>query len=264
MVEERVVLAVDVGGSHVKVLVSGETDSRRAPSGPTLTPSDMVTAALRVARGWRWDVVSVGVPAPVNGGRVLSEPFNLGKGWVGFDFESAFGVPTRVLNDAAMQALGSYNGGTMLFLGLGTGLGTALIADGILEPMEIGHLPFKKHTYEDYLGERGRKKRGTKRWQKLVAEAVEQLRAALEPDSVVLGGGNATKLDQLPPNTYLGSNSNAFTGGFRIWHAHQHRESAVGGLEPISVPLPAREPAPKGVGGTSTSRGATVFRRRQP
>jgi predicted NBD/HSP70 family sugar kinase len=217
MVKERAVLAVDVGGSHVKILVSGETASRRAPSGPTLTPSDMVTAALGAARGWRWDVVSVGVPAPVHGGRVLSEPFNLGKGWVAFDFEEAFGAPTRVIDDAAMQALGSYDGGTMLFLGLGTGLGTALIADGILEPMEIGHLPFKKHTYEDYLGERGRKKRGTKRWQKLVAEAVEQLRAALEPDSIVLGGGNAAKLDQLPPKAQLGSNSNAFTGGFRIW-----------------------------------------------
>jgi polyphosphate glucokinase len=217
MVDERAVLVVDVGGSHIKVLVSGEAESRRAPSGPTLTPTEMVVAALGAADGWRWDVVSVGVPAPVHGGRVISEPFNLGKGWVGFDFEAAFGAPTRVLNDAALQALGSYEGGTMLFLGLGTGLGSALIADGIVEPMEIGHLPFKKRTFEDYLGERGRKKLGRKRWQKLVAEAVERLSAALEPDDIVLGGGNAAKLDQLPPKARLGSNSNAFTGGFRIW-----------------------------------------------
>jgi predicted NBD/HSP70 family sugar kinase len=177
----------------------------------------MVKAVVREARGWRWDAVAVGVPAPVHAGRVIAEPVNLGKGWVGFDFEEAFGVPTRVMNDAAMQALGSYDGGTMLFLGLGTGLGTAVIADGTLEPMEIGHLPFKKHTYEEYLGERGRKKRGTKRWQRLVAVAVEELRAALEPDSIVLGGGNAPRLHPMPPNTLLGNNSNAFTGGFRIW-----------------------------------------------
>ena len=223
MVDERAVLAVDVGGSHVKVLVSGETESRRAPSGPVLTPAEMVAAALQAAEGWRWDVVSVGVPAPVHAGRVVSEPFNLGTGWVGFDFEAAFGSPTRVMNDAAMQALGSYEGGTMLFLGLGTGLGSAMIADGIVEPMEIGHLPFKKRTFEDYLGERARKKLGRKRWEKLVAEAVERLSAALEPDYVVLGGGNAPKLKQLPPNTRLGSNSNAFTGAFRIWQREEGR-----------------------------------------
>jgi polyphosphate glucokinase len=214
---ERAVLAVDVGGSHVKVLVSGETESRRELSGPTLTPQEMTVAALKAAAGWHWDVVTVGVPAPVHGGRVVSDPFNLGKGWVGFDFEGAFGAPTKVMNDAAMQALGSYDGGTMLFLGLGTGLGTALIADGIIEPMEIGHLPFKKRTFEDYLGDQGRRKRGNKRWQALVAEAVERLDAALEPDSIVIGGGNSTKLATLPPKAKLGNNANAFTGGFRVW-----------------------------------------------
>jgi predicted NBD/HSP70 family sugar kinase len=217
MSKERAVLAVDVGGSHVKVLVSGETESRRAVSGSTLTPTKMVKLALGAAEGWHWDVVTVGVPAPVHAGRVISEPVNLGKGWVGFDFETAFGAPTKVMNDAAMQALGSYDGGTMLFLGLGTGLGTALIADGIVEPMEIGHLPFKKGSYEDYVGERGRLKRGDKRWRGLVDEAVEQLTSALEPDSVVIGGGNATKLRELPPKTRLGDNANAFTGGFRAW-----------------------------------------------
>jgi polyphosphate glucokinase len=217
MSKERAVLAVDVGGSHVKVLVNGETASRRAVSGPTLTPGEMVKLALGAAGEWQWAVVTVGVPAPVHAGRVISEPVNLGKGWVGFDFEAAFGAPTKVLNDAAMQALGSYDGGTMLFLGLGTGLGTALIADGIVEPMEIGHLPFKKGSYEDYVGERARLKRGNKRWRELVSEAVEQLTAALEPDSVVIGGGNATKLRELPPKTRLGDNANAFTGGFRAW-----------------------------------------------
>lgn len=217
MSKQRAVLAVDVGGSHVKVLVSGETESRRAVSGPTLTPAEMVKLALRAARGWKWDVVTVGIPAPVHGGRVTSDPVNLGKAWVGFDFEAAFKAPTKVMNDAAMQALGSYDGGTMLFLGLGTGLGTALIVDGIIEPMEMGHLPFKKRTYEDYVGERGRLKRGNRRWRELVTEVVEQLGAALEPDSIVLGGGNATKLRKLPPKARLGDNANAFTGGFRAW-----------------------------------------------
>jgi polyphosphate glucokinase len=214
---QRVVLAVDVGGSHVKVLTSGESASRRALSSPTLTPLEMVEAALGAGAGWSWDVVSVGVPAPVHAGRVVSEPFNLGTGWIGFDFEAAFGAPTKVVNDAAMQALGSYEGGRMLFLGLGTGLGSAIIADGRVEPMEIGHLPFKKRTFEDYLGERGRQRFGNKRWRKLVDEAVGALSVALEPDSVVLGGGNAAKLDALPPNAKLGMNSNAFTGGFRLW-----------------------------------------------
>ena len=219
MVDKQAVLVVDVGGSHVKVLVSGETESRRTASGPTLTPSEMVAAVVGAAGGWKWDVVAVGVPAPVHGGKVVSEPFNLGKGWVGFDFAKAFGVPTKVMNDAAMQALGSYEGKTMLFLGLGTGLGSTLIVDGIVEPMEIGHLPFKKRTYEDYVGERGRERLGKKRWQKAVTDAVESLTAALEPDYVVLGGGNAARLDVLPPNARLGSNTNAFTGGFRSWDA---------------------------------------------
>jgi len=224
MVERRAVLAVDVGGSHVKVLASGETESRRAPSGPELAPAEMVVAALGAAEGWRWDVVTVGVPAPVHGGRVVSEPFNLGRGWVGFDFESAFSVPTRVMNDAAMQALGSYEGsGTMLFLGLGTGLGSALITDGVIEAMELGHLPFKKKTFEDYVGEHGRKRLGRKRWQKVVFEAVEHLSAALEPDTIVLGGGNAAKLEELPAKAQRGSNGNAFIGGFRSWHADATR-----------------------------------------
>ena len=210
-------LVVDVGGSHIKVLATGEHESRRADSGPDFTAAQMVEAALSLAADWAWDGVSVGVPSPVHGGRVLAEPVNLGTGWVGFDYEGGFGKPTKVVNDAAMQALGSYEGGRMLFLGLGTGFGSALIANGFVQPMELGHLPYKKGTFEDYVGTAGLEKRGKKRWRLDVTDAVAKLSAALEPDYVVLGGGNARKLDVLPPNARLGANENAFTGGFRLW-----------------------------------------------
>jgi polyphosphate glucokinase len=211
------VLVVDVGGSHVKVLASGEREFRRADSGPDLTAAQMVEAALNLASDWTWDGVSVGVPSPVHGGHVIAEPVNLGDGWVGFDYAGGFGKPTKVVNDAAMQALGSYEGGRMLFLGLGTGLGSALVANGFVQPMELGHLPYKKATFEDYIGSAGLKKRGKKRWRLDVADAVAKLSAALEPEYVVLGGGNARKLDALPPNARLGANENAFVGGFRLW-----------------------------------------------
>lgn len=224
----KAVLAVDVGGSHVKVLLSGETESRREVSGPKLTPAQMVAAVTKIATGWTWDCVSVGVPSPVRAGRIVSEPANLGTGWVGFDFAAAFGKPTKVVNDAAMQALGSYEGGRMLFLGLGTGLGSAMIVDGIVEPMELGHLPFKKRTYEDYVGQRGLDRVGKKRWRAYVAQALEQLTAALEPDTVVIGGGNAVNLKELPANTRLGANENAFTGGFRLWETDEPPVSHLG------------------------------------
>jgi polyphosphate glucokinase len=211
------VLVVDVGGSHVKVLASGQRESRRADSGPDLTAAQMVEAATNLAADWAWDNVSVGVPSPVHGGRVIAEPVNLGGGWVGFDYAGAFGKATRVVNDAAMQALGSYEGGRMLFLGLGTGLGSALVANGFVQPMELGHLPYRKATFEDYIGSAGLEKRGKKRWRLDVADAVAKLSAALEPEYVVLGGGNAKKLDALPPKARLGANENAFTGGFRLW-----------------------------------------------
>jgi polyphosphate glucokinase len=211
------VLVVDVGGSHVKVLASDELEPRRADSGPDLTAAQMVEAAKSLAADWTWDCVSVGVPSPVHGGRVVAGPVNLGEGWVGFDYAGAFGKPTKVVNDAAMQALGSYEGGRMLFLGLGTGLGTALVANGFVQPMELAHLPYKKATFEDYVGSAGLATRGKKRWRQDVADVVVQLSAALEPDYVVLGGGNAKKLDALPPKARLGSNENAFTGGFRLW-----------------------------------------------
>ena len=211
------VLVVDVGGSHVKVLATGEQESRRADSGPNLTAAQMVEAAKGLAEDWSWESVSVGVPSPVHGGRVVAEPVNLGGGWAGFDYEAAFGKPTKVVNDAAMQALGSYDGGKMLFIGLGTGVGSALVANGFVQPMELGHLPYKKATFEDYAGEAGLEKRGKKRWRTDVADIVAKLSAAMEPDYVVLGGGNAKKLDALPANTRLGGNADAFTGGFLIW-----------------------------------------------
>jgi polyphosphate glucokinase len=214
---EQVVLTVDVGGSHVKVLLSSGGERRRFDSGHALTAQQMVDGVKGVTGDWAYDVVSVGVPAPVRDDRVLSEPVNLGGGWVDFDFEQAFGKPTKLVNDAAMQALGSYDGGKMLFLGLGTGLGSALVVDGTVEPLELAHLPFRKTTFEDYVGERGRERLGKKKWREAVAETVERLTAAVEADYVVLGGGNAKKLGELPPNSRLGANENAFLGGFRLW-----------------------------------------------
>jgi polyphosphate glucokinase len=212
-----VVLAVDVGGSHVKALTSRAKVRRRFVSGPTLSAAEMVAGTLAVADGWKWSAVTVGIPAPIRAGKVIAEPVNLGDGWVGFDYESAFGVPTKVVNDAVMQAVGSYQGGRMLFLGLGTGLGSALIADGVIEPLELGHLPFRKKTFEDYVGERGLKRVGKKKWKRAVFETVEQLSAAIEPDEVVLGGGSVDDLDELPEGCRRGENENAFLGGFRLW-----------------------------------------------
>jgi polyphosphate glucokinase len=211
------VLAVDVGGSHVKLLVSGGRGRRRFAFGPELTPRAMVERIAALTDDWSYDAVSVGVPALVHAGHVVAEPVNLGSGWVGFDFEAAFDTPTKVVNDAAMQALGSYEGGKMLFLGLGTGLGSALVVDGIVEPMELGHLPFRKATFEDYVGERGRKRLGKKKWRAAAAEVIERLAAALEAEYVVLGGGNAKRLGDLPANVRLGATDNAFLGAFRLW-----------------------------------------------
>jgi polyphosphate glucokinase len=198
-------------------------ERRRFESGPELTPGQMVEGVVAMTADWAFDVVSIGVPAPVRDDRVLKDPVNLGPGWVGFDFQEALGKPTKVVNDAAMQALGSYEGGRMLFLGLGTGLGSAVVADGGLEPMELGHLPFRKGTFEDYVGERGRKRLGKKKWENAVFETIEALSGATEPDYVVLGGGNAKRLSTLPPNGRLGANDNAFIGGFRLWGLRESR-----------------------------------------
>jgi len=211
------VLVIDVGGTHVKILSSGQTEKREFASGPKMTAQQMVAGVRRLAEGWSYDVVSIGYPGPVLHNRPVADPKNLGGGWMGFDFRKAFGRPVKVVNDAAMQALGSYKKGKMLFLGLGTGLGSTLIVDGIVEPMELGHLPYKKATYEDYVGERGLERLGKKRWRKHVFDVVDRLVTALEPDDIVLGGGNARILKDLPPRCRLGDNANAFRGGFLMW-----------------------------------------------
>ena len=183
-----------------------------------MTPRKMVTRVRALTADLKYDVISIGYPGVVAHGKIVTEPYNLGRGWVGFDFRKAFGKPTQLMNDAAMQAIGSYEGGRMLFLGLGTGLGSALVVDGTVAPMELAHLPYKNgHTYEDYVGDRGRRRLGPKKWRVTVADVVEQLSKALEVDYVVLGGGNAKKLKKLPKNARLGSNEFAFLGGYRVW-----------------------------------------------
>ena len=210
-------MVVDVGGTSVKILATGQHEERSFPSGPTLTPRQMVSGVKKLARDWTYDVVSIGYPGPVLHGCPIAEPHNLGRGWVGFDFAAAFGRPVKVVNDAAMQALGSYNGGKMLFLGLGTGRGSTMIVNGFVEPMELGHLPYKKGTYEDYVGRAGLERHGKKKWRRHVADVVSRLIAALEPDEIVIGGGNVKKLQALPPHSRAGDNANAFRGGFRLW-----------------------------------------------
>lgn len=211
------VLVIDVGGTHVKVLLSGERVPRRFESGSKLTAKQMVSEVKKIVGDWKYDAVSIGFPGPALRNHPVAEPVNLGRGWVGFNFKSAFGRPVKLVNDAAMQALGSYRGGKMLFLGLGTGLGTALVVDGIVEPMEVGHLSYKKGTYESYVGNAALEKHGKKKWRRHVADVVARLIAALQPEEVVLGGGNAKKLKKLPPKCRLGDNRNAFRGGFRLW-----------------------------------------------
>jgi polyphosphate glucokinase len=211
------ILVIDVGGTHVKILASDGGAPRRVPSGPTMTPRRMVSAVKRLARGWRYDAVTIGYPGVVMQGRPMREPHNLGAGWVGFDFRRAFGKPVKVMNDAAMQALGSYRDGRMLFLGLGTGLGAAFVLDGAVEPLELAHLPYKKRTYEEYLGVRGLHRLGKKKWRRAVEEVTVRLMYAVQADELVLGGGNAKLLTSLPPNARLGDNFNAFVGGFRMW-----------------------------------------------
>ncbi len=217
MANQMNVLVIDIGGTHVKVLVTGQEQEREFASGPDLTPKRMASKVRQLAADWKYDAISIGYPGPVLRNRPISEPWNLGEGWVGFNFETAFKRPVKVINDAAMQALGSYKRGKMLFLGLGTGLGSAMIVDGAIEPMELGHLPYRKATFEDYVGVRGLKKYGNKKWRRYVVDVVERLIAALEPEDVVLGGGNVHKLKKLPPGCRAGDNINAFRGGFRLW-----------------------------------------------
>ena len=221
------VLVIDVGGTHVKVLVSGEREPRKFASGPALTARQMVASVKKIGVGWKYDSVSIGFPGPVLRNRPVAEPCNLGKGWVGFDFQRAFGCPVKLVNDAAMQGLGSYRHGKMLFLGLGTGLGSCLIVDGIVEPMELGHLPYKKGTYESYVGNQALLTHGKKKWRRNVVDVVARLGAAVEPDEIVLGGGNAKELEELPPKCRLGDNRNAFIGGFRLWEQAPSRMTST-------------------------------------
>jgi polyphosphate glucokinase len=222
------VLAIDIGGSHVKMRVSHRRDLLQFVSGPDLTPAEMVEGVHALTGDWQYTAVSIGYPGIVIHGKIVAEPKNLAAGWVGFDFRAAFGRPTRLINDAAMQAIGSYEGGRMLFLGLGTGLGSAMIVDGVVEAMELGHMPYKKgRSFEDYVGDRGRRRRGYKKWSRDVTTIVDQLSTALEVDYVVLGGGNASKLKTMPPRSRLGNNDFAFIGGFRLWRKARSRRRPI-------------------------------------
>jgi len=236
------VLVIDVGGTSVKILATGYDAPRKFPSGPKLTPEQMISRVVQAGSDWEYEAVSVGYPGPVLHGRPVLDPVNLGPGWVGFDFAGVFGRAVKVVNDAVMQALGSYESGRMLFLGLGTGLGSAMIVDGVIEPMELGHLPYRKATFEDYVGIRGLERLGKKKWRRAVADVVARLRAALEPDSVVLGGGNVLRLKELPPGCRAGDNANAFVGGFRLWESADPPALAP----PDAGQRRTNQPAPKG------------------
>lgn len=218
MRKPKSILVIDVGGTNVKVHSSAHRTARKFASGPTLTPQMMVAQVRALCAAWRYEAIAIGYPGVVLRGKIAVEPHNLGKGWVGFDFAKALGKPVRIVNDAALQAIGSYRRGRMLFLGLGTGLGSALIIDGVLEPAELGHLPYKRgHSYEHYVGERGRRRLGTKKWRKAVADVLERLSTALQVDEVVIGGGNARRLKHLPERARRVTNSKALLGGARLW-----------------------------------------------
>jgi polyphosphate glucokinase len=220
------VLVVDIGGTSVKVLATGQAVARKIPSGSAFTPEHMVREVLITTADWKYEGVSMGYPGPVLNSRPLRDPWNLGPGWVGFNYPRAFGRPVRVVNDAAMQALGSYRGGKMLFLGLGTGLGSTMVVDGILEPMELGHLPYRDTTFEDYVGARALDRLGKEKWREYVNDVVARLITALEPDDVVLGGGNVNNLGAIPAGCRVGDNENAFIGGFRLWEQGAEKKTS--------------------------------------
>jgi polyphosphate glucokinase len=230
------VLVIDIGGEHVKALATGESTPQKFVSGPTLTPEQMATGVKDLTKDWKYEAVSIGYPGPVRQNRPVAEPHNLAPGWIAFDYEAAFGCPVKIINDAAMQALGSYNGGKMLFLGFGTGLGSTMIIEGIVAPLELAHLPYRKATFEDYVGARGLNRLGKKKWRLCVADVVGRLTAALEPDDVVLGGGNAQNLKELPAGCRQGNNANAFLGGFRLWDPAAGPPHCSAGQEPKQEP----------------------------
>jgi polyphosphate glucokinase len=220
MRKPKKILVVDVGGTNVKLRVTGHRAMRKFSSGPRLTPKRMVSETRALAADWHYDAIAIGYPGVVRHGKITIEPRNLGRGWVGFAFAKAFGKPVRVINDAALQAIGCYRSGRMLFLGLGTGLGSALVTDGIVEPTELAHLPYKRgRSFEEYVGEHGRERLGPKKWRRAVADVVARLSAALQVDEVVIGGGNARRLTQLPEKARRVTNSNAYIGGVRLWQS---------------------------------------------
>jgi polyphosphate glucokinase len=239
------ILSIDVGGTNVKILASGQSDVRHIPSGPGMSALGMVEKVLAESGDWQHEVIAIGYPGPVVHNKPALEPHNLAEGWVGFDFEAAFGKPVRVINDAAMQALGSDEGGKMLFLGLGTGLGSALVVDGLVVPLELAHLPYRKHrTFEDHIGLRGLERLGKKRWQHFVEDIVARLQAAFIVDYVVLGGGNVKKLRRLPRGARLGDNKNAFIGGFRLWEENRRVASNAAASGPVVDDSRATAPPP--------------------
>jgi len=227
------ILVIDIGGSNVKVMIS-RAQRRKFQSGPEMSPPDMVAQIESLVQDWTFEGIAMGFPSPVRNGCIICEPKHLGSGWTRFNFEKSLGKPVRIINDAAMQALGSYRSGKMLFLGLGTGLGAAMVAEGIVEPMELGHLPYKKSTYEDYVGRAGLKRHGKKKWRRHVADILTRLIAALQPDETVIGGGNAKKITALPPRARTGDNANALRGGFLLWHQTEPARSDAAAATPLN------------------------------
>jgi len=229
------VLVIDIGGNSVKALVTGESEPRKFPSGPSLTPHEMVSNVLKLTEDWKYDVVSIGYPGRVRENRPVTDPVNLGRGWVKFDFQKAFGVPVKIMNDAAMQALGSFRSGTMLFLGLGTGMGSALVVNGSVVPMELGQLSYRQGTYESYVGLNGLKRLGIRKWRDMFREIVARFISAFELDDVVIGGGNVSKLDKMPPGCRAGDNALAFRGGFLLWEKDRAGKPAKAGSKPAGT-----------------------------
>ena len=238
------ILVIDVGGTNLKISLGGAKDPVKVPSGPTMNAAKMVAAVKQATAGWSYQAISIGYPGPVRGGKPLSDPKNLAPGWVRFDYTAAFRKPVKIVNDAAMQALGSYAGGRMLFLGLGTGLGSALVAEGVLEPLELAHLPYRNNrTYEDYVGLRGYKRMGRRKWQKHVEKVVALFKHALQADYIVLGGGQTKRLKKLPTGVRLGSNRNAILGGLRLWEERRQSERR---RKPRQIPSqPPSQPEPE-------------------
>jgi polyphosphate glucokinase len=245
------ILVIDVGGSNVKMLASGQSEPRKFPSGPKMTPARMVAGVKKLTADWEYEAISIGIPGPVLLGQLILDPPNLGPGWVGFNFGAAFGAPVKIINDAAMQALGSYKGGKMLFFGLGTGLGTAMVIDGVAESREVAHLRYKKgKTLEDYVGVRARRELGKKKWRKHVEKIISFFADRIHADDIVLGGGEVKNLKKLPERCRAGNNANAFLGGFRLWEEASEEKKPKAGVLKI---LPREHEKSRGARSTTSA-----------